>query len=336
LILKQIPHAVGHDADPAGDMGFLQADGKNTISELISALFDLDPGAMMVGLVSLAVLLAWDRSWLKKSLIPAPLVVVLLGVAANLVLKSAGSSWAIGVSHLVQVPTVAGLGEFLQVLPRPDLKAFGNPAIIMAAITIAMGLFGSARGGPAKVAVFSSGLMGTISGSGVANVVSTGQFTIPLMKRFGYRPAFAGGVEATASMGGQIMPPVMGAVAFIMAETIDVPYADIVQAAIVPAILYYTAAFLADIGRELTIVTENREFAADCEVIHMYVLRKRFAQGDAEVLSSRPYKHAVTVITSTMSSMAPTCSSTLIGVAGLSATPQSAPLARICCNTRCK
>ena len=138
LILKQIPHAVGHDADPAGDMGFLQADGKNTISELISALFDLDPGAMMVGLVSLAVLLAWDRSWLKKSLIPAPLVVVLLGVAANLVLKSAGSSWAIGVSHLVQVPTVAGLGEFLQVLPRPDLKAFGNPAIIMAAITIAI------------------------------------------------------------------------------------------------------------------------------------------------------------------------------------------------------
>jgi len=110
---------------------------------------------------------------------------------------------------------------------------------------VAMGLFGGARGGPAKVAVFSSALMGTISGSGVANVVSTGQFTIPLMKRFGYRPAFAGGVEATASMGGQIMPPVMGAVAFIMAETIDVPYAAVVQAAIVPAILYYAAAFLA-------------------------------------------------------------------------------------------
>ena len=110
---------------------------------------------------------------------------------------------------------------------------------------VAMGLFGGARGGPAKVAVFSSALMGTISGSGVANVVSTGQFTIPLMKRFGYRAAFAGGVEATASMGGQIMPPVMGAVAFIMAETIDVPYAAVVQAAIVPAILYYASAFLA-------------------------------------------------------------------------------------------
>lgn len=110
---------------------------------------------------------------------------------------------------------------------------------------VAMGLFGGARGGPAKVAVFSSALMGTISGSGVANVVSTGQFTIPLMKRFGYKPAFAGGVEATASMGGQIMPPVMGAVAFIMAETIDVPYVEIVKAAVIPAVLYYASAFLA-------------------------------------------------------------------------------------------
>jgi TRAP transporter 4TM/12TM fusion protein len=86
-------------------------------------------------------------------------------------------------------------------------------------------------------------MMGTISGSGVANVVSTGQFTIPLMKRFGYRPAFAGGVEATASMGGQIMPPVMGAVAFIMAETLGIPYAEVVKAAIIPAMLYFGAAF---------------------------------------------------------------------------------------------
>ncbi|HEX6364079.1 MAG TPA: TRAP transporter permease, partial [Albitalea sp.] len=108
----------------------------------------------------------------------------------------------------------------------------------------ALGLFGSSRGGPAKVAVVSSGLMGTINGSGVANVVTTGQFTIPLMKRFGYRPAFAGGVEATASMGGQIMPPVMGAVAFIMAETIGVPYVEICKAAVIPALLYFFTAFL--------------------------------------------------------------------------------------------
>ena len=93
----------------------------------------------------------------------------------------------------------------------------------------ALGTVGHTHGGPAKVAVIASGLMGTINGSGVANVVTTGQFTIPLMKRFGYRAAFAGGVEATSSMGGQIMPPVMGAVAFIMAETIGVPYVEIVQ-----------------------------------------------------------------------------------------------------------
>ncbi|HEY8906278.1 MAG TPA: TRAP transporter permease [Rhodoferax sp.] len=107
----------------------------------------------------------------------------------------------------------------------------------------AMGMVGHTRGGPAKVAVISSGLMGTINGSGVANVVTTGQFTIPLMKRFGYSAAFAGGVEATSSMGGQIMPPVMGAVAFIMAETIDVPYVTIVKAAVIPAILYFITAF---------------------------------------------------------------------------------------------
>ncbi|WP_134496113.1 TRAP transporter permease [Microvirga pakistanensis] len=110
---------------------------------------------------------------------------------------------------------------------------------------ISMAVFGDKQGGPGKVCVASSALMGTVSGSGVANVVASGQFTIPLMKRFGFTSAFAGGVEATSSMGGQIMPPVMGAVAFIMAETIDVPYAKIVEAAIVPAVLYFAACYLA-------------------------------------------------------------------------------------------
>jgi TRAP transporter 4TM/12TM fusion protein len=108
---------------------------------------------------------------------------------------------------------------------------------------VSLGLFGGTRGGPAKVAVFASGMMGTISGSGVANVVTVGQFTIPLMIKFGYRRAFAAGVEATASMGGQIMPPVMGAVAFIMAETLGVEYSVIVKAAVIPAILYFASAF---------------------------------------------------------------------------------------------
>ncbi|MBM3606087.1 MAG: TRAP transporter permease [Alphaproteobacteria bacterium] len=107
----------------------------------------------------------------------------------------------------------------------------------------ALGLVGGVRGGPAQVATLSSALMGTISGSGVANVVASGQFTIPMMKKSGFKPAFAGGVEATASMGGQIMPPVMGAVAFIMAETLNVPYASVVKAAIIPAILYFGVVF---------------------------------------------------------------------------------------------
>ena len=108
---------------------------------------------------------------------------------------------------------------------------------------VALGLVGSWRGGPAQVAVLSSALLGTISGSGVANVVASGQFTIPLMKRFGFRPAFAGGVESTASMGGQIMPPVMGAVAFIMAETLNIPYVQVVKAALIPAALYFVTCF---------------------------------------------------------------------------------------------
>ncbi|WP_374299677.1 TRAP transporter permease [Ferrovibrio sp.] len=108
---------------------------------------------------------------------------------------------------------------------------------------VALGTVGHQKGGPAKVAVISSGFMGTINGSGVANVLTVGQFTIPLMIKFGYRPAFAGAVEACASMGGQIMPPVMGAVAFIMAETIGVPYSEIALAAVIPAMLYFGSAF---------------------------------------------------------------------------------------------
>ncbi|WPP01590.1 TRAP transporter permease [Pseudomonas sp. HR96] len=107
----------------------------------------------------------------------------------------------------------------------------------------AMGLFGHKVGGPAKVSVVSSALMGTITGSGVANVVTTGQFTIPLMKRFGYGAGFAGGVEATASMGSQLMPPVMGAVAFIMAETLNVPFVEVAKAALLPALLYFASVF---------------------------------------------------------------------------------------------
>ncbi|MBI5968275.1 MAG: TRAP transporter permease [Deltaproteobacteria bacterium] len=104
---------------------------------------------------------------------------------------------------------------------------------------------GKTRGGPGKIAVVSSGLFGTISGSAVANVMVTGQFTIPMMKRTGFQPHFAGAVEATASTGGQIMPPVMGAAAFVMAEFTGLPYITVCKHALIPALLYYIAVFMA-------------------------------------------------------------------------------------------
>ena len=102
-------------------------------------------------------------------------------------------------------------------------------------------LLGSARGGPAKVAIVSSGLFGMLSGSPTSNVLTTGTLTIPTMKRCGYDPVYAGAVEACASTGGSLMPPVMGAAAFIMASFLNVPYADVVTAAFLPAILFYLA-----------------------------------------------------------------------------------------------
>ena len=104
---------------------------------------------------------------------------------------------------------------------------------------LSMAIAGSSKGGPAKVAVVSSGFLGSINGSAVANVVTTGAFTIPLMKKIGYDDEFAGAVEAAASCGGQILPPVMGAAAFIMAEYLGIPYIQIAVSAIIPAFLYY-------------------------------------------------------------------------------------------------
>jgi TRAP transporter 4TM/12TM fusion protein len=109
----------------------------------------------------------------------------------------------------------------------------------------ALALAGHTSGGPAKVAVITSSLFGTVSGSAVANVMTTGTFTIPLMKRTGYRPGFAGAVEAVASTGGQLMPPIMGAAAFVMAEFLAVSYLTVATFALLPAVLYYVAVFMA-------------------------------------------------------------------------------------------
>jgi TRAP transporter 4TM/12TM fusion protein len=110
---------------------------------------------------------------------------------------------------------------------------------------LAAAVTGRSRGGPGKIAVVASSLFGTISGSAVANVMVTGQFTIPMMKRTGFQPHFAGAVEATASTGGQIMPPVMGAAAFVMAEFTGTPYLTVCKHALIPAMLYYISVFMA-------------------------------------------------------------------------------------------
>jgi len=121
------------------------------------------------------------------------------------------------------------------------LEKFGGGEFF---VNLAFAITGKLRGGPAKAAIVSSGLMGTMSGSAVANVVTTGAFTIPLMKRAGYKPHVAGAIEAAASTGGQIMPPVMGAAAFLMAEMTGIKYLEIMKAALIPALLYFFAVYL--------------------------------------------------------------------------------------------
>jgi TRAP transporter 4TM/12TM fusion protein len=219
--------------------------------DLVNRAGDLTSLDLLVGVVGLVILFA--VSWvLMGAALPliclAFLAYALFGQYLPSPLNHRGYSWeqvveqmAFGTEGIYSTPTgVSATYIYLFILFGAFLERAG---MIRFFNDVSLGLVGWARGGPAKVAVVSSAFMGMISGSGVANVVTVGQFTIPLMKRFGYKASFAGGVEATASMGGQIMPPVMGAVAFIMAENIGVPYAEIVKAAIIPAILYFASAF---------------------------------------------------------------------------------------------
>ena len=221
-------------------------------AELVQRAGDLTTGDYVVGIVSIVLVFEAARRVMGIALpiicavflayalfgqfLPAPFTH--RGYGLDQIVGQIG----LGTEGIYGTPTfVSSSYIFLFILFGAFLEQAG---MIKLFTDFALGLFGHAKGGPAKVSVVSSGLMGTINGSGVANVVTTGQFTIPLMKRFGYRPAFAGGVEATSSMGGQIMPPVMGAVAFIMAETLNVPYVEICIAAAIPALLYFLTAFV--------------------------------------------------------------------------------------------
>ena len=138
LILKQTPHAIGHDPDPEGEMAFSQPDNKNTFSELVSMLDDFQPGAMVVGIVSVLLLLAWSRiPFLNRSKVSAPLAVVVLGVVANKLFLGLGDVWAIDPSHLLEVPVAGGWTEILGFLKHPNFSAFQLPAVYMAGATLA-------------------------------------------------------------------------------------------------------------------------------------------------------------------------------------------------------
>lgn len=157
-------------------------------------------------------------------------------------LERVASQMTLGAEGIFGIPLgVAATFVFIFVLFGAFLEVTGAGKFF---IDLAYAAAGKQRGGPAKAAVIASAGMGSISGSAIANVVTTGAFTIPLMKRLGYRPAQAGGIEAAASTGGQIMPPLMGAGAFLMSEFTRVPYVDIVLVSIFPAVLYFGTVYL--------------------------------------------------------------------------------------------
>ncbi|HLT39955.1 MAG TPA: SulP family inorganic anion transporter, partial [Enhygromyxa sp.] len=139
LILKQIPHVFGRDTDPEGEMRFEQPDRENTFSELLEITDSLHFGAAMVGLLSLLLLVVWERyKPLKQSRMPAPLVVVVLGLGLGALFEQLGGKWAISTSHLVQVPVVNGIGGLAGLLQFPDFSHWNNPGIYTAAVTIAI------------------------------------------------------------------------------------------------------------------------------------------------------------------------------------------------------
>ncbi|MEX1215082.1 TRAP transporter permease [Saccharospirillum sp.] len=256
------------DAALVGALLYTLADYYQTMMQLKTGLFFFDPRHAWVALIGVGLLLAiCYRVW---------------GLALTLVAGTAllyfytGQYWP-GLFNMVPVDWVEGtaeslwynssngvLGSLLGIVINTIL-----PFILLGALLEGTGAGGSmirislhafryARGGPAHAAILSSGLFGSVSGSAVANVVGTGVITIPMIRQRGFSPAFSGGIEATASSGGQIMPPIMGAAALVMADFTGISYLTIIVAAAVPALLYYGSLFIAVIfeARRLGIEAE--------------------------------------------------------------------------------
>ena len=186
--------------------------------------------------------------WALVSVVTAFIVYALLAQYAPLVIRGKAADFfplvtylALDTNAMLGIPLKVGVEVVILFLFMGDMliRAGGGEFFI----DIAMALLGHKRGGPAKICVVGSGLFGMISGSAVSNVASVGPLTIPMMIRTGYSPRDSGAIEAVGSTGGQLMPPVMGAAAFLMAEFLEVPYAEVALAAAIPAVLYYLALY---------------------------------------------------------------------------------------------
>jgi TRAP transporter 4TM/12TM fusion protein len=205
---------------------------------------DLTPTDMVMGTILTAVVLEGTRRVIGWALPITAIVFLLYGLfIARLAPMQMLDQLYMTTEGIFGIPlSVSATYVLIFVLFGSFMERTGTGQLFM---DFAMSLTGHTAGGPGKVSVVSSSLFGTISGSAVANVMVDGPISIPLMKRTGFPPHFAAGVEATASTGGQIMPPIMGAAAFVMAEFLAVPYSQVVIWAIIPAILYYVACFAA-------------------------------------------------------------------------------------------
>jgi TRAP transporter 4TM/12TM fusion protein len=246
---KKIPwHDIGLAALSAAVVGYLLVNA-NALIQRSGAYLPID---IVVGTIGLLLVLEACRRVVGIPILVIALtfmVYAFLGPYMPGFLRHRGYSFERIVSHLFfttegvfGIPlSVSATFIFLFILFGAFLEKTGIGKFF---IDLANSIAGFAAGGPAKVAVITSALEGTVSGSSVSNTVGSGSFTIPMMKKLGYKPEFAAAVEAAASTGGQIMPPIMGAAAFLMAETLGMPYLDIAKAAIIPAILYFSGIFI--------------------------------------------------------------------------------------------
>ena len=216
---------------------------------MVTPLSAIDVIAGVMVIIFLLEITRRSVGWIMSVIAMVSIAYIVFGQYLPDILAHRGFSWTdlidyqvFGLDGIYSIPiSISATYIVLFVMLGTLMEFTGTGDVIM---DIGKAIAGRFRGGPAKVATISSALFGSISGSAAANVYATGTFTIPMMKRIGYSPAFSGAVEAVASTGGQLMPPVMGASAFLMAELLGIPYIQICKAALLPAILYYISLFI--------------------------------------------------------------------------------------------